>query len=362
VIARGRWYVVVIVVACSVWAPTSALAHVRSSEGSSVIRQDAGVVRFVATLEYNVLAAAAGLGSPATGDVARAQHLVESQGRLARYLLARVTVSLDGVQCAGTLQQTGLVQRQETPYVESALEFQCPGDPDGSYRVRYDVFSDTDAVVDNHTNVVDFQLGRTQGAFVFDQGHREFEAGRTGILTALGRFVVMGGEHILGGFDHVLFLAVLLIGARGLGSVVKVATSFTVAHSLTLALGVLGWLAVPGQVVEPLIALSIAYVAVENILGGESRRRLGVVFGFGLLHGLGFASTLNFTDGLSPRLIGSLASFNLGIELGQILLISVFFPLLLFIRRFGWSSIAHTVATTGAAMLAMTWFFQRLLS
>ncbi|MEQ7125820.1 HupE/UreJ family protein [Actinopolymorpha sp. B11F2] len=363
-ITRGRWYLVVVAMACAVCAPTSALAHVRSSEGTSVIRQDGEHVRFVTTLEYDVLAAAAGLGAPASGDTdaGRAQRIVDRREELARYLSGRVTVSLDGVQCEGEFENAGLVHRQGTPYIESALVYQCPGKPDGSYRVRYGVFSTEDAVVDNHTNVVDYQIGGTSGVFVFDQGHRELEAGRTAVLTALGRFVVMGVEHILGGLDHVLFLAVLLIGARGLGSVVKVATSFTVAHSLTLALGAVGWVEVPGQVVEPLIALSIAYVAAENILGGESRHRLGIVFGFGLLHGLGFASTLNFTDGLTPRLIGSLASFNLGIELGQVLLICVLFPLLLFIRRFAWSSVAHTVATTAAAMLAMTWFFQRLLT
>jgi hypothetical protein len=351
-------------VVCAVCTPTYALAHVRSSEGSSVIRQDGEHVRFVTTLEYDVLAAAAGLGAPVNGDsdAARARRLVERRAVLGRYLVDRVSVSLDGVECDGEFENAGLHDRQGVPFIVSTLVFQCPGTPDGSYRVRYGVFSTEDAVVDNHTNLVDYQLGPARGAFVFDQGHRELEAGHTSVLTAFGRFVALGVEHILGGLDHVLFLAVLLIGARGLRSVVKVATSFTVAHSLTLALGALGWVVVPGRIVEPLIALSIAYVAAENILGGESRHRLGIVFGFGLLHGLGFAGTLSFTDELTPRLLGTLASFNLGIELGQFLLIGVLFPLLLFIRRFTWSSVAHTVATVAAAMLALTWFFQRLLT
>ena len=155
---------------------------------------------------------------------------------------------------------------------------------------------------------------------------------------------------------------VLLLGARSFRSVIELATAFTVAHSVTLALAALGWVRVPPEVVEPLIALSIAYVAIENILGGESRHRLAVVFGFGLLHGLGFAGTLSFTDDLSVRLLGSLLSFNLGIEVGQAIVIALIFPLLLLLRRLSWSGVVH-VATTGlAALFGLVWFVQRILA
>jgi hypothetical protein len=159
----------------------------------------------------------------------------------------------------------------------------------------------------------------------------------------------------------VLFLVVLLLGARGFRSVVKLATAFTVAHSLTLALAALGWVHVPGEVVEPLIALSIAYVAAENIIGGESRQRLPVVFGFGLLHGLGFASTLSFSDEVSGQLLATLVTVNVGIELGQALIIAALFPLLILIRRYRWSATAHAGAAVIAASLGLTWFFDRLL-
>ena len=342
--------------------PDAASAHVRASEGTSVVRQDGATIRFETSLEYALLAAAAGLGTPPGDDGARTRQLARQHDRLEAYLTDRVVVSIDGVRCASRLAGAEVEHRQDTAYARSVLVHDCPGTPDGAYHLSYGVFSDQDAVVDNHTNIADYQLGGETGAFVFDSTHRELEVGRTGLVASVGRFVAMGVEHILGGYDHVLFLAVLLLGARGLGSVVKVATSFTVAHSVTLALGVLGWVDVPSQIVEPLIALSIAYVAAENILGGESRHRLAVVFGFGLLHGLGFASTLSFTDDLNPRLIGSLVSFNVGIELGQVLLVAVLFPLLSFIRRFAWSSLAHTAATAAAAMLATVWFFQRLLT
>ncbi len=361
-IVSGRRLLVLLGVLCVVLAPGTALAHVRSSEGTSVITQVGGSVRFDTSLEYTRLAAAAGLGFAPADDAGRARQLARHRDRLAGYLTDRIAVFLDGVRCESRLASAEVAHRQSTAYVRSLLVFACPGSPSGTYSIRYDVFSERDAVVDNHTNVVSYQLGNARGAFVFDNAHRELEAGRTGALTAAARFVGMGVQHIMGGLDHVLFLAVLLIGAPGFRSVVKVATSFTVAHSVTLALGVLGLVHVPSQVVEPLIALSIAYVAAENILGGESRHRLAIVFGFGLLHGLGFASTLSFSDHLDARLLGSLVSFNVGIELGQILLVGVLFPLLMFIRRFTWSAVAHTAATAAAAMLALVWFFQRLLA
>ena len=341
--------------------PGTASAHVRSTEGTAVIRQDGSTVRFDMNLEYDLLTAATGLGFPPGTDDQKTRLLTDHHEAVEKYLTDRVDVSIDGVVCESVLTRTGVLRLQDRPYARAVLTFTCPGASDGSYRVRYDVFGERDAIVDEHTSIVDYQLGGRSGTYVFDGAHHEFEAGRTGILSAVGRFVAMGVEHILSGLDHVLFLAVLLIGARKLGSVVKVATTFTVAHSVTLVLGVLGWVSVPSQIVEPLIALSIAYVAVENIIGGESRRRLLVVFCFGLLHGLGFASTLSFTDELSPRLIGSLVSFNVGIELGQALIIAVIFPILMLIRRSSWSAVVHMVATLAAAGLGFVWFFQRLL-
>ena len=361
VIATVRRLLAAFVVVGVATLPTPASAHVRATEGTSLIRQDGSAVLLETTLEYDLVLAVAGLGRPPTNDVDRARLLETRRDRLAAYLTDRITVSLNGVQCASELNGTEVVHLQDKTYARTSLRFECPGSPSGDYLVRWNVFSERDSVVDSQTNVADYQLGDSAGTFIFDGDHRELAAGRTGFLSALARFVTMGVEHILGGVDHVLFLIVLLIGARGLGSLVKVATCFTVAHSVTLALGAIGWVSVPSTVVEPLIALSIAYVAAENILGGESRHRLAVVFGFGLLHGLGFASTLTFTDDLSPRLLGSLLSFNVGIELGQVLIISLLFPLLVFIRRFHWSAIVHTVATVSAAMVGLVWFFQRLV-
>ena len=331
-------------------APVASWAHVRSTEGRSAIEQQGGVVRYALSLESGVLDAASGAASAPDRDAA-----------LAAYLLPRVQVFLDGVECEGALQAATLERIQGRDFTRSVLAYECAGAASGGYEVRYGVFADG-GVVDDHTNVADFQLGGERGTFVFDAGHRRLSSGDGGLLSSAPRFVAMGVEHILLGLDHVLFLALLLLGAHGLRSVVRLATAFTVAHSTTLALAALGWVDVPPEVVEPLIALSIAYVAAENVLGGESRHRLAVVFSFGLLHGLGFAGTLSFTDELDGRLLASLLTFNVGIELGQALIVAALFPALLLVRRFRWSPAAHAGAAAGAGALGLLWFFDRLMA
>jgi hypothetical protein len=339
-----------------------AYAHVRASEATSVVRQQGSTVQFLTSIEYRYLAAAAGIGLPPANDEARQRQLASGRDKLTRYLTSRIVVSLDGVQCEGVLHDATVEHRQSTTYIRSDLRYTCSGEPSGRYRIQYIVFTEDEAIVDNHTNVVEYQLGSSRGAFVFDQAHREFQTGGgSSPLHVAAGFVGFGVDHILRGLDHVLFLVVLLLGATTIPGVVKVATSFTAAHSLTLALGALGWVEIPGQIVEPLIALSIGYVAVENILTSETRHRLGVVFAFGLLHGLGFANSISLTGEFDLATLGALAGFNCGIELGQLMLIGSIFPILLFFRRFSWSGAAHTVVTAMAAIVAMTWYVQRLI-
>jgi hypothetical protein len=328
-------------------APATAAAHIRSTAGFAQIRQEGGSVRYELSLERDLLAKAA-VGA--------------DDAAIATYLVPRVQVLLDGVGCEGALRGTTSEQRNGRAYTRALLEYDCAGSPTGAYDLRYGVFADADAVVDDHTCVTDYRLGEDSGTFVFDAGHRELDVGDAGPLSSVPRFVELGIEHILGGLDHVLFLVALLLGARGFMSVVKLATTFTAAHSITLGLAAIGWVDVPPEIVEPLIALSIAYVAVENIVGGETRHRLAVVFGFGLLHGLGFASSLGFTDELGGQLLASLFSFNVGIEVGQALIVAALFPALLLVRRMRWSPLAHAGATTVAAGFGFVWFVERLLA
>ncbi|HKQ39039.1 MAG TPA: HupE/UreJ family protein [Verrucomicrobiae bacterium] len=147
-------------------------------------------------------------------------------------------------------------------------------------------------------------------------------------------FLTLGIEHILTGYDHLLFLFALLLVTRRFVSAVKIVTCFTIAHSITLALATFNVVNIPSRVIEPLIAATIVYVGIENIiLKGEPKRRWLLTFAFGLIHGFGFASVLRelgISSG-SSGIVMPLFSFNLGVEIGQISVAAILLP---FIWRF----------------------------
>ena len=150
------------------------------------------------------------------------------------------------------------------------------------------------------------------------------------VRTYLG----LGFTHILPkGLDHILFVLGIFLLSTRLKPIVAQVTTFTVAHTITLGLAILGVLSLPSRVVEPLIALSIVYVAVENLVTSELKPwRLALVFGFGLLHGMGFAGVLRDLGLPRSELAAGLVSFNLGVEGGQLAVIAIAFGVV------GWMS------------------------
>ena len=154
---------------------------------------------------------------------------------------------------------------------------------------------------------------------------------------AAARFVETGFLHILDGVDHLLFLLCLVVPFRRLGQLVWIVTSFTVAHSITLIASAYGlgpdrlWFP---PLVEALIAVSILYMALENVLGSSMRRRWIVTFGFGLVHGFAFSYALRESlQFAGSHLLTSLLAFNVGIELGQLLVLALLVPALVLLFR-----------------------------
>lgn len=149
---------------------------------------------------------------------------------------------------------------------------------------------------------------------------------------AVLRFVRLGFGHILSGFDHLLFLLCLVIPFRNVAGLVRIVTAFTVAHSITLIAAVFGYapdvLWFP-PLIETLIALSIVFMAIENILGAGLNRRWVFAFGFGLIHGFGFSFLLSESmQYAGSHIVGSLLAFNVGVELGQLLVVLLLVPAL----------------------------------
>ncbi|PYM57157.1 MAG: hypothetical protein DMD77_13100, partial [Candidatus Rokuibacteriota bacterium] len=163
------------------------------------------------------------------------------------------------------------------------------------------------------------------------------------------------------GYDHLLFLVALLLRGGRLVSVLKIITAFTVAHSVTLALAVFGLVTIPDRVVEPVIAASIVWVALENLLlrSAPSQRWL-VSFLFGLVHGFGFASAIDTLALPRARLALALLGFNLGVEAGQAIVVVFLLPLLLWMRRSMWEPWMMRVASLAVALVGTAWLVQRL--
>ncbi len=177
-------------------------------------------------------------------------------------------------------------------------------------------------------------------------------------------YLVLGLRHVLGGFDHLLFLFGLLAVCRRWGQALGIVTCFTLAHSLSLALATFGLLVPPSSWVEPVIAASIVFVGVQNLLSPEQPQgRWLVTLGFGLIHGFGFAGALRELGlGSGFAIAPALLAFNLGIELGQLVVLALVLPILWRLRsvnlfdRYGARALSLLVAAAG-----LFWFVERLV-
>lgn len=183
-------------------------------------------------------------------------------------------------------------------------------------------------------------------------------------LPTLLEFLWLGVQHIWTGYDHLLFLFALLVVCRTFRSIVAIITCFTLAHSLTLAAATLDWVRLPPSLVEPIIAATIVYVGAENLWrrGEEPPGRWLLTFGFGLIHGFGFASILrDLGVGADPGgILGPLFAFNLGVELGQVAIAAVVIPLVWRLRRRPAFVAKGVPALSGLiALLGLYWLLER---
>lgn len=259
--------------------------------------------------------------------------------------------------------------------------FSCRQDT-GSYRVRYDLFFDLDALA---TGFVTVRLqDKSLVSDIFRQDSRELAiVMQPSAWRSAVRFWSLGIEHIFTGYDHLAFLAGLLflaavgkrctqespmIGApprQALVNTAKIVTAFTVSHSMTLVAAVYYPGLVPASVVEPLIALSVAAVGAENLVPRLPGRRWMLAFGFGLIHGFGFASVLAEIGLPKGAAVAALFAFNVGVECGQLCVVLSVLPLLLWVARKA-PLLYHRVFVLagGVALVAVGvfWFWQRMPS
>lgn len=174
-------------------------------------------------------------------------------------------------------------------------------------------------------------------------------------------FIRLGVEHIWTGYDHILFLISLLMLGGELGYLLKVVTAFSLSHSVTLFLAALNIVSVPSRWVEIAIALSIGYIASENLWRKEAKARWQLAFGFGLIHGLGFSSVMQELDLPRNNLLTSIASFSVGIELGQFAIVIVSYLLLSYLRKFPWDLNIRRLISVGVIIMSAIWVWERVI-
>jgi len=190
----------------------------------------------------------------------------------------------------------------------------------------------------------------------------DIKTGGSVLLYRAYRFFVLGMEHILSGYDHILFILSAILVVSGFLETLKLVTAFTVAHSITLALAFLGIVSLPASIVEPLIALTIAVVAFENVFQKKFNRRWMLVFVFGLVHGLGFVGVLKEITVSKQELLTSLVSFNIGIEAGQILIVGAGLLVMYFVHKTSWSAVFIRWSSVAIGILGLVWFVERIYS
>jgi hypothetical protein len=202
--------------------------------------------------------------------------------------------------------------------------------------------------------------GRGQEAVLTaDQPQAALSTGYRPPLAQCAEFLQLGVRHIFLGYDHLMFLLAVVITGGSLRQLVKIVTAFTVAHSVTLALAAFQIVTLPTRLVEGGIALSIAYVAFDNFFAVTTAHRWVLTFGFGLIHGFGFANVLAGMHLPRSGLLRTLLSFNAGVEVGQIVFIAALFPAMLWLARQRFRHAVVVATSLVIFLFGIGWFLQR---
>ncbi len=320
-------------------------------------------------LEFAIGLDANGDGEITWGEL-RARH-----ADIAAYALARLSVRADDGICTVTADAQRVDEHTDGAYTVLPLALACPGTPT-RLTLHYTLFADLDP---QHRGLLNLSVnGAARTAVLGPQAATQvFELATMSRWTQFIDFAREGVWHIWIGFDHILFLLSLLLPAvlvwertrwrpaetfrESFWDVLRIVTAFTVAHSITLSLATLGVVSLPSRWVESAIAASVVLAALNNIWSLIHRRRWAVAFGFGLIHGFGFASVLADLGLPRDALALALVGFNLGVEAGQLAIVMLFLPLAFALRR---TALYRRYVMVGGSLLivvlAGVWLVERV--
>jgi hypothetical protein len=295
---------------------------------------------------------------------------------IAAYALSNLRLEADGSACATRATDHLVDEHSDGAYEVLRFAVDCPAVP-AVFSIKYTFLFDLDP---QHRGLLRLEeQGRTHTA-VFSPDHDTWQL--EGDSVALGRqfldYFQTGVWHIWTGFDHILFLCALLLPAvleyrggrwqaaasfrQAFLEVLSIVTAFTIAHSITLSLAVLGFIALPSRLIESTIAASVVVAALNNLYPLIEKRLWLVAFVFGLVHGLGFANVLTDLALPKPALAVSLVSFNLGVEAGQLAIVAAFLPLAYLSRR-SWlyPRVVLEAGSLSIVAVASVWLVERSL-
>jgi hypothetical protein len=361
------------------WAGAPAWAHKPSDSYLALTVANDGVSGrwdiALRDLDFALGLDADGNGEITWGEV-RARH-----ADIAAYATAHLTVRAGSEACRLAVGTQQIDEHTDGAYSVLPLALDCGRTPrPQQLTVGYTLFADLDP---QHRGLLSLTAsGATRTAVLGPQAAtQEFELGRVERWRQFLDYLREGVWHIWIGLDHILFLLSLLLpsvlawqGPRvgwaalerrrvALWDVLKIVTSFTLAHSITLSLAALGVIELPSRLVESVIAASVVAAALNNVRPLVHERLWMVAFGFGLVHGFGFASVLADLGLPRDALVLALVGFNVGVELGQLAIVLAFLPLAFALRRTAfyrrWVMVGGSLAI---AVLAMVWLYQRALA
>ncbi len=360
------WLTIALFVPLTVFAhqPSDSYLHLDLRREPIVVQWDIAL----RDLEY-------ALGLDANQDNAITWGELESQqGAIAAYALGRLAISAADQMCR--LGPVALLVDRHSDGAYAVLQFKADCPTRSHLELDYRLFFDLDP---SHRGLLRITLATATSTAVLspERPRLALELEHPRLWAQFLDYWREGIWHIVIGVDHILFLFSLLLPAglrydngqwlesgqlhSALFEVMGVVTAFTVAHSLTLALAVLGWVQLPGRLVESAIAATVLLAALNNLYPVVTSRRWLVAFALGLIHGFGFASVLTDLGLPGNALALALAAFNLGVETGQLVLVMGFLPVVFWLRRFAWRvySVALPLSSLTVVVIAGLWFVER---